>query len=100
MQTINEKIKYIRNKKQLTQGAFGEYLGVTRQAVANVEGGHSNPSLAFIRKLIETLNVNSNWLIADIGEPFNPPPFEDAEDQFTARVRKIIQEELAKKHNY
>lgn len=71
MDTIGDKIKYIRQEKGLTQAQFGESIGLTKQAVSNVENNLSNPSLDFISKLIVYYNINSNWLIANKGEPFN-----------------------------
>ena len=71
MNSIGEKIKFIRQDKGLTQAQFGESIGLTKQAVSNVENNLSNPSLDFISKLIVNYNINSNWLIAGEGEPYN-----------------------------
>lgn len=97
MYTTGEKIKQILHTKQLTQTELAKIVGTTRQNVANTVGNYSKPNWEFLSKLSSELNVNLNWLIADIGEPFNIPPFEDVQDEFTARVRRIVQEELAKK---
>lgn len=83
MDTISERLKFIRNEKRFSQAEL-----------ANVEIGRNNPSIDFISKLIENLNVNANWLIAGVGKPFNPPKFEDIEDELTLKV-----ESLLKKHN-
>ena len=99
MDTIGTKIKYIRQERRLTQDKLGKELGFSKQIVSNYENDLSKPSYDFLSKLNQIYNVNLNWLIADVGEPFNIPPFEEVEDEFTARVRKIIQEELAKKRN-
>lgn len=98
MPNIAQRLKEIRIEKRMTQAELGEKLGIKRQAIANIEAEKNNPSIEFISKLIENLNVNANWLIAGIGEPFNVPAFEEVEDEFTAKVRKLIQEELAKKN--
>ncbi len=94
MQTISERLKYIRNEKRFSQAELADLLDITKQAVANVEVGRNNPSIDFISKLISNLNVNANWLIAGVGKPFNPPKFEDVEDELTQKV-----ESLLKKHN-
>ena len=87
---VGNRLKKIRKAKGLTQQALGEFINVSKQAVANVESGHSNPSLEFISKLIENLNINSNWLITGKGEMFNPPKFEDVEDSLTSKVEEIL----------
>ncbi len=94
METISERLKYIRIEKRFTQAELAELLQIKRQTIANIESGNSNPSIDFISKLIENLNVNANWLIAGVGKPFNPPKFEDVEDELTLKV-----ESLLKKHN-
>lgn len=90
MTTLNERLKEIRAKKHLTQSALGEIIGVSKQAIANIESCHSNPSINFISKLIENLNVNSNWFITGKGSMFNAPRFEDVEDEFTQKVEAIL----------
>lgn len=94
METISERLKYIRIEKRFTQAELAELLQIKRQTIANIESGNNNPSIDFISKLIENLNVNANWLIAGVGKPFNPPKFEDVEDELTLKV-----ESLLKKHN-
>lgn len=94
MDTISERLKFIRIEKRFTQAELADLLQIKRQTIANIESGNNNPSIDFISKLIENLNVNANWLIAGVGKPFNPPKFEDVEDELTLKV-----ESLLKKHN-
>ena len=70
METLGSRLKLIRTSKKLTQLDFGKCIGVTKQAIANVESSHSNPSIDFLSKLIEIFNVNINWLISGHGEMF------------------------------
>lgn len=93
MTTIGERLKKIRASKHLTQGALGECLGLSKQAISNVESGHNNPSIEFISKLIENLNVNSNWLISEVGQMFNAPKFEEVEDVMEAKVLAILKKQ-------
>lgn len=94
MDTISERLKFIRIEKRFTQSELADLLQIKRQTIANIESGNNNPSIDFISKLIKHLNVNANWLIAGVGKPFNPPKFEDVEDELTLKV-----ESLLKKHN-
>lgn len=94
MDTIGTKIKFIRQEKRLTQDGLGKELGFSKQIVSNYENDLSKPSYDFLYQLNQTYNVNLNWLIADNGQPFNPPKFEDVQDELEQKV-----EQLLKKHN-
>ena len=89
MSTIGNRLKKIRTEKDLTQADFGQILGVSKQAIANVESGHNNPSIELINKLIEILGVNSNWLITGKGEMF-AHKFEDVKNEVLEEVDKIL----------
>lgn len=90
METLGNRLKHIRTIKNLTQLDFGSAIGVTKQAIANVESSHSNPSIDFLSKLIENFNVNVNWLITGKGELFMNNTLELIEDEFTLKVEKIL----------
>ncbi|MDO5306871.1 MAG: helix-turn-helix transcriptional regulator [bacterium] len=92
MTTIGSRLKQIRTEKHLTQVELGELIGVSKQAIANVEGCHSNPSIEFMSKLIENLNVNSNWFITGKGSMFNPPEFEDVKTEILSEVNRMLAE--------
>ena len=70
MEDLSIKFKQIRQQKQLTQLELGSYLNVSKQAIANVESGHSNPSIELISKLVDIFNINLNWLISGQGDMF------------------------------
>lgn len=88
MSTIAERFKEIRKEKRITQAEYAEVLGISRQVVANTEAGNNNPAIDTINKLITEFNVNANWLIAGIGEPFLETPEDD--DRITAIVDEIL----------
>ena len=90
MSNLSERLKQIRKAKDLTQQELGELLDVSKQAVANVESGHNKPSIEFISKLIENLNINSNWLLIGKGSMFNAPEFEEVQDELTLKVEAIL----------
>ena len=93
METLGLRLKKIRTEKNLTQTALGEILGVTKQAVANVESSHSNPSIEFMNKLIKNLNVNANWLIAGTGSMFNNIAELKKDCSFAAKVKELLKQE-------
>ena len=44
-----------RLKKGLTQSQLAKKMGTKQSAIARVEGGNSNPSVAFLEKLTQAL---------------------------------------------
>ena len=59
---MNQRIKKVRMKVDLTQNAFGEALGISRAAVQKLESGENNPSEQTIRAICEKFGVNRQWL--------------------------------------
>ncbi len=90
MTTIGLRLRKLRTEKHLTQEALGKIIGVSKQAVANVESSHSNPSVEFMSKLFDNLDVNLNWLICGSGQIFNAPKFEQVEGNLTQIVEDIL----------
>lgn len=90
MSSIGVRLKKIRTEKHLTQEALGKIIGVSKQAVANVESSHSNPSVEFMSKLFDNLDVNLNWFICGSGQIFNAPKFEQVEGNLTQMVEDIL----------
>jgi putative transcriptional regulator len=48
-------LKVARAKKNLTQGALADLVGVSRQAINNIEKGNFNPSTLLALKLAKVL---------------------------------------------
>lgn len=62
---IGYRIKEARERLGLTQTELGEIVGVTGSAITNYEKETSHPKEQVIYKLIETLNVDANYLFQD-----------------------------------
>lgn len=90
MSNVPEKFKNLRQEKQLTQQGLADVLDVKKQNISNIEGGLQKPSFELMKKLIELLNVNSNWLIADVGPMYNKTP----NDALKEELRKEFEELL------
>ena len=57
---VAEKIIEFRRKKQLTQGEFGNLLGVTAQAISKWERGVCYPDITVLPDLAEMLGCTVN----------------------------------------
>lgn len=62
---IGYRIKEARERMGLTQTELGALIGVTGSAITNYEKETSHPKEQIIYKLMETLNVDANYLFQD-----------------------------------
>ncbi|MCR0293132.1 helix-turn-helix domain-containing protein [[Clostridium] innocuum] len=70
---MKERLKLLRKKLRLTQAAFGNKLGLARNTIANYEDGNRKPSIAILKLICNTCNVNYLWLTEGKGEMFEAP---------------------------
>lgn len=61
--TLGEKIYRLRSEKGLSQEAFGESLGVSRQSVSKWETDQSQPELEKIVAISELFGVSTDYLL-------------------------------------
>ena len=85
-----QKLQQIRKELKLSQEEISSQIGISYRAYTSYERGDRKPSIEFLEKLVEKFNVNLNWLIADVGEMFNTPKYEDVKDEFEKRVEEIL----------
>lgn len=67
---MNERVKTLRKVLQLNQTEFGKKIGITMRAVQKWENGESKPQNSTLKSLINTFNVNPDWLLTGDGEMF------------------------------
>lgn len=67
---MNERIKIIRNKLNLTLEKFGQRIGVTRAAISNIETGNRKVTEQMCRSICREFNVREEWLRNGTGEIF------------------------------
>ncbi|MDE7106236.1 MAG: helix-turn-helix domain-containing protein, partial [Anaeroplasmataceae bacterium] len=60
---LEEKIKKIREKEDLSQEAFAERLGVSRQTVINWEKGKSTPTFELLMLIANEFHIEINSLV-------------------------------------
>lgn len=74
---MNERIKLIRKKLNLTMEKFGERLGVTRTAISNIEAGNRGVTDQMFKSICREFNVNEEFLRTGEGRMFKELPEED-----------------------
>lgn len=68
---IGERIKKIREEKDLTQSELADIIGTSRSVVANIEGNRVEPRDWFIKSICREFPVNEKWIVSGIGNMFN-----------------------------
>ena len=64
---MNERIKLVRKKANLSQEAFGERLMIGKTSISKLERGENNPSDQTIKLLCSEFGVNEDWLRTGAG---------------------------------
>ena len=67
---MQERLKALRLKLNLTQSAFASRIGTTQNVVANYEIGRRNPSSSALNNICKEFNVSETWLRTGEGEMF------------------------------
>lgn len=60
---ISSNIRYLRNREGLSQEAFAERFGVSRQSVAKWENGESTPDIMKCREIAEHYEISIDSLV-------------------------------------
>lgn len=92
-----ERIKILRKTLKLTQQAFAESLGVSRDTIANVEGGRIEIKDIFILSICREFNVNENWLRTGEGEMFIELSRDEQIAEFVGRTLSTESESFKKR---
>lgn len=70
MTSQGNRIKYIRTLLGLSQEAFGNKINVSKQYVSNLEADRNFLNNDKLVSLLVDLNVNANYILNGVGEPF------------------------------
>lgn len=68
MDTLGERLNFVRKKKGYTQDSLAEAIGVSRGVIFNLEKNKTEPQVIVINAICNTLKINKNWLINGEGE--------------------------------
>jgi transcriptional regulator with XRE-family HTH domain len=66
-----ERLRYIREKQQLTQQQLADRCRLHKQQIYKIENNLSDPVGETIKKLAKELQVSSDYLLGLIDEPSN-----------------------------
>ena len=63
MGTYNNRIRELRKNKSLSQAQLADRLGVTKQAISQMERGVRKPSVPMLEALCDIFNVSADYLL-------------------------------------
>lgn len=65
MSKFSERIKGLRNKRNISQAVIAEYLGITKQAYSLYEIGKREPDYETLLKIGEYFSVSVDYLLGN-----------------------------------
>lgn len=63
---LGQRIMEIRVNKSVKQEALGEYLGLSRSSITNIEKGRQKPSLFILRKICVYFDINLDTIVPEL----------------------------------
>lgn len=69
---ISERITHLRKTLKLSQAAFGEGVGVSRDVIKNIDNKLVAPKPLLIQQICKVYNVDPDWLETGEGDMFLP----------------------------
>lgn len=90
---FGKNLKKLRKNLSVTQDEMAVLLNMSARTYASYEREENNPPYSMLRVLYSDHNVNLNWFVTGDGEMFNPPKYEQVQDDLTQKVRAILKSE-------
>lgn len=85
-ETINDRIKLLRKKKDMNQGEFGKAIGLKQGAISKLEKPGNAVVDQNIQLICEKFQVRREWLVDGIGEMFAARTKKDELMEWAERV--------------
>ena len=92
MNTLGQKLKDVRMHYNLSADEFARKINLSTRTYNSYEYDERKPPVEFFFNLYNVYDVNLNWIIADDGDMFLMPKFEECEDEFTQKVENILRQ--------
>jgi len=74
METVNDRLKIIRNYFKLSIRDFSKRIYFSHSLYGQVEYGNREPNDRIIELICSRFNVNKEWILTGKGEMFDTPP--------------------------
>lgn len=97
MNTIAARFKQLRTILEFNQAELAKKINTNPSLMSDIERGQKEPSKNVIISLVETFNINANWLLTGEGEPFIKPDTEPPKPAILQELENITDEQTAPK---
>ena len=94
---LNKRIKFLREKRGLTQAEFGSKVGAQQATVSAWEVGRITPNSSTIRSICQTFDIREEWLRTGAEPMMVPRPKDDVLMKFFTSVLKDQPESMRKR---
>ena len=89
------RLRAMRERRNLKQSELAELAGLQAAAVSHFETGRRAPSFDNLRRLADTLNVTTDYLIGRIDDPVSSGPnidklFRSADEMSEADLETLV----------
>ena len=64
-ENLGQNVRFIRDRRSLTQGQLAKLSGIPRSTVANLETGRCNPTLSVLSRLAAALHLSLEELLSE-----------------------------------
>lgn len=68
---FGDRLKELREEKEMTQEELGKLLNVSRQTISGYEAGAIEPSISNLIKLANIFNISLDYLLGRTKERYN-----------------------------
>jgi transcriptional regulator with XRE-family HTH domain len=82
-----EKLTKIRKQKGLSQGELAKTIGVTAAHLSRLENNRYQPSVDVLKKLADTLQVSTDYLLNDVDD--EPKEIRIQDQSFANKIRLL-----------
>jgi len=73
LETFGDRIRHFRKLKKLNGSDFAKLLGISQASLSDIENNKSSTSIDYVINLLKNSDVNSEWLLTGIGNPYKTP---------------------------
>ena len=93
IRALGQNVRRIRQERQLSLGALAGSTGLAKQTLANLEGGHGNPTVETLLAVARALGIGVGVLMTEWGSPVLVRRSNDAEwtNEVAGRRRTLDQ---------
>lgn len=99
MVQLGDRIKYLREKRELTQKEVSKRTGLTIVQISRYENNERKPDPEALAQLVDALDTNADYLLGRIDDPSSAINEKDAgEDIYVAYLggpKKVLDQEEA-----